>query len=290
VFSLKPDQPVTPELLRVVRDRLDSAIDLIAEDEDLTPVTVHNLRKRFKRLKALYRLVGPFCEQEARKETIRYRDLGRDLALSRDREVLEQTLVKLQFLTDDPVVIDRLEYLLNRLQRQDAVEEMSLPVNAERLRAALLKARAAAEQVLRGDFPRDLLIEGYLKTYRKSRRLWRILPESTQQEDWHEWRKRVKDDWYQTQLLKKYREVSQKPRLEKLRALADLLGYDHDLQNLSELIEVLTLRPHPADEDVQLLIDRQRRELQEEALQLGKKLYREKPSRIRDAFHGVRSA
>lgn len=290
MFRLRPDQPVTGELLRVVRDRLDSAVDLIAEDEDLTPVTVHNLRKRFKRLKALYRLVGPYSEQQARRETLRYRDLGRDLALSRDREVLEQTLVKLQFLTDDPVVIERLEHLLNRLQRQDTVDDMSIPVNADRLRAALLKARAAAEQVLRGEFPRDLMIEGYMRTYRKARRLWQELPESTQQEDWHEWRKRVKDDWYQTQLLKKYRSESQKPRLEKLRLLADLLGYDHDLQNLSELIEILTARPHPADEEVQLLIDRQRRELQDECLQLGKRLYRQKPSQIRTAYRGVETA
>lgn len=289
MFSLRPDQPVARELLQVVRDRLDSALDLIAADDDLTPVTVHNLRKRFKRLKALYRLVLPYCEAQARKETVRYRDLGRKLALSRDRDVLEQTLVKLQFLSDDPVVIDRLESLLNRLQRQEAVDDLSISITADQLRNALLKARAAAEQVLRGDFPRDLLIEGYLKTYRKARRLSRFLPESTQQEDWHEWRKRVKDDWYQTQLLKKYHEESQKPRLEQLRMLADLLGYDHDLQNLSELIEVLTARPHPADEEVQLLIDQQRCELQEEALRLGRKLYREKPSEVRNACRGVKS-
>jgi CHAD domain-containing protein len=216
--------------------------------------------------------------------------LGRNLALSRDRDVLEQTLVKLQFLTDDPVVIDRLEHLLVRLQRQDAVEDMSISFSADQLRDALLKARAAAEKALRGDFSRDLLIEGYLKTYRKARRLCRYLPESAQQEDWHEWRKRVKDDWYQTQLLKRYREESQKPRLEDLRTLADLLGYDHDLQNLSELIEVLTARPHPADEEVQLLIDRQRCELQQEALHLGKKLYRAKTSRVRAAYCGAKSA
>jgi CHAD domain-containing protein len=247
------------------------------------------LRKRFKRLKALYRLVLPFCKDQAHRETARYRDLGRDLAFSRDRDVLEQTLVKLQFLTDDPEVIDRLESLLKRLESRHDADEQNISIDLDRLRASLLASRAAAEKVLRGDFSHELLVEGYLHTYREARRLWRHLPDSSQQEDWHEWRKRVKDDWYQTQLLRKYREESPQPRLETLRTLADLLGYDHDLQNLSELIEILASRPHPADEEVQLLIDQQRQELQEDCLRLGKRLYREKPSHVRASFRGTKS-
>lgn len=276
--------------MRVVRDRIDSALDLIADSEGLTAKTIHTLRKRFKRLKALYRLVLPLFQDQAHHETSRYRDLGRLLALSRDRDVLEQTLVKLQFLTDDPEVIDRLESLLKRLESRHDEAEQNVSIDRDRLQAALLEARAAAESILRGDFSQELLIEGYLHTYREARRLWRHLPDSMQQEDWHEWRKRVKDDWYQTQLLRKYREQSPKPRLKKLRTLADLLGYDHDLQNLSELIEILASRLHPVDEEVQLLIDRQRQELQAECLRLGKRLYRKKPSKVRASCSVTRSA
>lgn len=285
MFSLQSDKPVTREIRLVVRDRLDSALDLLAENENLLPAVVHQLRKDFKRLKAIFRLVRTVDEAAGTQEIIRYRDLGRQLSSSRDRDVIEQTLVKLQFLTDDETVINRLDNLLQRLQKH-SVTETSSPSKGDNdaLRKQLLEARTAAENLLRGTYSRNGLIEGYLQTYRKSRNLWKQLPASRQQEDWHDWRKRVKDDWYQTQLLKNFRDDNTKKRLIKLSELADLLGYDHDLENLSEMIETLTVRPHPVDEEVQLLIEKQRQGLQEECLKIGRKLYQDKSKHVQKLF------
>lgn len=291
MFRLDPKKPVITELRRVVRDRLDSAIDLLAESGQLTPAGVHQLRKRFKRLKALFRLVRIISPQAGGQEITRYRDLGRELSLSRDRDVMEQTLVKLQFLTDDTAVIQRLETLLQRLQKSQANNtSQHLTTSSDELRSRLLEARAAAESMLRGEESTKALIEGYLMTYRKARKIWKMLPESRQQEDWHNWRKRVKDDWYQTQLLADFREDKTKKRLARLRQLADLLGYDHDLQNLSEMIETLTVRTSPVDHEVQSLIDRQRNQLQAACLDLGEKLYRRKASRVCRQFSHVKTA
>jgi len=282
VFRLPADQSISQALRSVVRDRLDSAIDLLAESGNLTPKTVHQLRKQFKRLKALFRLVKYLDSQAAETEIRRYRDLGRHLSLSRDRDVVEQTLIKLQFLTDDPAVINRLETLHQRLLKH-RLDAPQLP-DPDTLRQLLLEARAAAEQVLRGSFSSTSLWESYCQTYQSSRKTWKSLPDSQQQEDWHLWRKRVKDDWYQTQLLTEFRERGTKKRLARLRQLADLLGYDHDLQNLGEIVETLTRRPSKSDAEVLALIDLQRDRIQRDALKLGRKLYRKKLSQVKNQF------
>lgn len=290
MFRLDPKKPVATELRRVVRNRLDSALDLLAESGRLTPEVVHQLRKRFKRLKAMFRLVRTISPQAGEEEMTRYHELGRGLSLSRDRDVMEQTLVKLQFLTDDPAVIQRLETLLQRLQKQSENDPSeSTAISSDDLRTRLLEARAAAESILRGDCSAKALIEEYFQTYHKARKIWRRLPESREQEDWHDWRKRVKDDWYQTQLLADFREGGTKKRLTRLRQLADLLGYDHDLQNLSEMIETMSVRSSSADQEVQGLIDVQRRKLQVACLDLGRKLYRRKLSRVRQQFSHLKA-
>lgn len=291
MFRLQPEKPVSRELLRTVRDRLDSAVDLLMENGQLSSEGVHQLRKQFKRLKALFRLVRTLDAETGTREIARYRDLGQELSFSRDRDVMEQTLVKLQFLTDDEVVIRRLETLLNRLQNQHSQPtHQDTLVDTESIRNRLLDARSAAEMSLRGDYSHDALIEGYLETYHKARKLWKQLPDSRQQEDWHTWRKRVKDDWYQTQLLADYRVGGTKKRLARLRQLADLLGYDHDLQNLSETIEVLSSRTSPADREIQNLIDAQRRSLQVACIDLGDQLYRRKVSFVRKQFSNVKAS
>ncbi len=290
MFRLQNKRPLSRQLRLVVRDRIDSALDLLAENDELTPGTVHQLRKNFKRLKALFRLVRTLNQAAGEQEIARYRDLGRELSSSRDREVIEQTLVKLQFLTADCAVIERLDGLLQRLQKQDIDDSSSGSCESiDALRQKLLEARHSAENLLIGDFSPDLLMGGYQETYRKSRKLWKRIPESRQQEDWHDWRKRVKDDWYQTQLLSNFREDNTRKRLANLRTLADLLGYDHDLQNLSEIIEILAVRPYPLDEEVQQLIDKQRLVLQKECLELGRKLYQDKPSVMQKQFSSIES-
>jgi hypothetical protein len=109
VFRLQIEKPVTRELRLVVRDRIDFALDLLAENDELSPETVHQLRKCGKRLKALFRLAITLNQAAGEQNITRYRDLGHKLAdllgydhdLQNLSEILEILTVRPHSLDED---------------------------------------------------------------------------------------------------------------------------------------------------------------------------------------------
>ena len=97
-------------------------------------------------------------------------------------------------------------------------------------------------------------------------------------ENFHEWRKRVKDLGYQMRLLKPIWPKMQKDLADELERLADYLSDDHDLAILRQTV---VQRP-PEDctqlEDLVALIDQRRGELEVKAGRLGKRMYVDKPN------------
>ena len=98
--------------------------------------------------------------------------------------------------------------------------------------------------------------------------------------DLHAWRKRVKDLWYHVRLLEPLSPGALHGYAGEAHHLSDLLGEDHDLAVLRETL--LADGAVPADLDsVVTLIDHRREQLQAEALQVGARLYVEKPKAFR---------
>jgi CHAD domain-containing protein len=110
-------------------------------------------------------------------------------------------------------------------------------------------------------------------TYRSGRRAFARAEDEPTTEHLHEWRKRVKDLWYQQRLLKRAWPGVMKALAAEAKSLSKLLGSDHDLAVLAaELPDDDVLRP--------LIADR-RAELQDEAWTLGRRLYAESPKAFR---------
>ena len=98
-------------------------------------------------------------------------------------------------------------------------------------------------------------------------------------ENFHEWRKQVKDLWYQTRLLKSLWPELITPLADQTHDLADDLG---DLHDLDELQRTLSERQElfQNKKERQLLwdlIDHRSAELKARARPLGERLYAEKP-------------
>jgi len=107
-------------------------------------------------------------------------------------------------------------------------------------------------------------VEAVTTTYRRGRA---AAAKPATDEDLHEWRKRVKDLWYQARLL------SIKRVARDAKALSKLLGDDHDLAVLS------TELPH--DDPLQPLIGDRRAALQKRARKLGARVYEKPPKAFR---------
>jgi CHAD domain-containing protein len=103
---------------------------------------------------------------------------------------------------------------------------------------------------------------------------------SPSDERWHEWRKRVKDLWYQHRLLANAWPGLMKAQANECDELGTLLGDDHDLATLAATLtstEGVSPPPSVDSEAVIDLIAVRRRELQDRARALGHRIYAEKP-------------
>ena len=102
----------------------------------------------------------------------------------------------------------------------------------------------------------------------------------------HEWRKRVKDLWYESRLLADVCGPSIAGQAKDAHALADLLGDEHDLAILDQRLARGV--PAPVDVDgVRELIAHRRDELRAEALRIGARVYAEKPKAFRRRMRRV---
>ena len=97
-------------------------------------------------------------------------------------------------------------------------------------------------------------------------------------ESLHDWRKRSKVLWYQLQVLENTWPGEICPFAEQVHQLTDWLGEDHDLAVLSGLIGANGATGLPEQERDRLLdtIRRRRCDLQQDAFELGRRIYAEK--------------
>ncbi|HUR87353.1 MAG TPA: CHAD domain-containing protein [Solirubrobacteraceae bacterium] len=295
-YRLRGDEYVPDGVRRVARGQLAAAHEQLesASAADLAGA-VHETRKALKRVRACVRLSRDALGEETYdRENTAFRMAGRRLSGARGAQVLVETLDALteRFAAELPV--EATAALRTRLQEQQAKATAALREDdtaVERTLSELGRARTRTAwwTLETDDF--TALKPGLRRIYRRGRRGIRAACDDPTTENLHEARKRVKDLWHATQLVW----PAHPKRLEALSTqahdVADLLGDDHDLAVLREVV-----RAHPQcfeDESSQrallAVLDRRREALQRDALELGRKLYAAKPGRfVTDVERGWR--
>ena len=83
----------------------------------------------------------------------------------------------------------------------------------------------------------DALAESLERTYARGRDAFARADRKPTTTNLHEWRKRVKDLWYQQRLLEDTWPGVMKAQAKEAKTLSKLLGEDHDLAVLSEHVD-----------------------------------------------------
>jgi CHAD domain len=160
-----------------------------------------------------------------------------------------------------------------RLHQGDAVAE----VLGELSRA---RARVGDWQLEREGI--DALAPGFKRIYRRGRRAYRSARQEPSTENLHELRKRAKYLWYAAQIVRPAAPQKMKRIARRAHELSDLIGEDHDLALLAQRATERRDRfPDAATADgLAGLVERRRAELQREALELARRLFRKKPRKV----------
>lgn len=281
-YRFKRKEDVGKGVRRIARGRADHALQALGDVEEgaALAAAIHSARKDMKKLRALLRLVREELGEEVyRAENERYRDAARLLSRRRDAEAKLETLAALEERFGDELPAGAARAWGVELEEE---RDEILAASAEDMEALVGRAATAIEAGREeiaawppiGD-SWSALGPGLLRAYRRGRRELKRTRSEPTAEHVHRWRKRVKDLWYQLRLLRKAWPELLEGSVDQTHRLADLLGDHHDL---AVLAEDLGARPGIARrEELAGLIARRQTELLSAALELGARVYAEKP-------------
>lgn len=242
-YRLRPSEPFTTEFCSVARQQLSKAIGYLRDQPDGPHEAIHDARKRFKRVRSLYRLIQPDAPDFRDRENARIRDIARQLSSVRDATALVETVTYLTDFAASPEERTALDKARTRLtSRRDhiAEEEHDLPA---KMQAAIEGCRAAIEALDAlnlSDKPRKTarhLGKAWKKQLVKAHAALAECEKHGGSEAYHELRKSGQAYWMHLSLLRDIWPSAMLAKQGECKTLVDLLGHEHDLSVLTELAD-----------------------------------------------------
>lgn len=285
-YRIKPHKSASKQVRRVALERLNKARKALMLPPEDRAHGIHQARKRLKEVRALVRLVREPLGDTFKEENQRFRDINRKLSAMRDAGALIEiwdVLVEAEperFATQEKREV-RKRLVIRGQDGGHTVEEShqilsevigDLTQAEEAIKAWPVKGKTFA-----------LFSSGLKRTTADGRKTLEVACGSVSDDRLHDWRKRVKDHWYHTRLLKSAWPAALNARTKMLKDLADQLGQDHDLSMLQTMLqEEPTLFGSAEQREELLAIAGKRRDcLQHSAFKLGQRLYAESPAALR---------
>src|SRR5262245_30391267 len=277
-FRLKLREPLSEGLKRVFCEQIDSALHCCQNPAKQRGVTVHEVRKHLKKLRAAMRLaigvVGKNCHAE---ENRCVRNIGRLVSDLRDAQVRLQTFIQLRdkaAKNSKQQCFPRTEELL-MLERESFSAAFAGWQKEAIPQLENVKARLMAWPL--DDLNWKQICGAVGKIYRRGQRALTNTIDEPEPERFHAWRKRVKDVWYELRILQPLNKTVLEEMACDAEVLGELLGNEHDLEFLRGRLDKESGDEELADElaKLQKLISKRTKRLRRDALELGRRFYAE---------------
>jgi len=260
-IRLEHSEPGVAEIRSALEEHALRAGEAVTNLEAEPADEIHEIRTRMKKVRALVKLL-PMNRAPKRAKRIKrlIKKLKDELASDRDDYVLQKAFASLDDNANSP------EAQTSNPPSSDLIVE--LLVASEQLRAQIA---AIPNNLCKPKRVR----KSYLETYRAGRKAMRTAGDEGTPEAFHEWRKRVKELWYQSSTLASWEENVQ--LVPGAKDLSDTLGELHDLDLLSERFSEFA-REQP--DEARRKLDERRTKLRSQALEQGSELFARKTKQI----------
>ncbi|MBB3946184.1 hypothetical protein GGQ73_002130 [Rhizobium skierniewicense] len=242
-FRIDPKKPFAEELRRTGVELIDEAMAALSLQPDGPHAAVHDARKKFKRLRALYRFVADEDPKFRKAENIRFRDIARSLSQAREAAALVETIHHLQQFSRSDAETQALASAHDALaERRDAMtrDDGDLPA---RIDAALTECEKGKHALLQLSLPSGKktaakrIRQTWLKQRRNARDAMRHCHDKAEDEDFHDLRKSGQVYWMHLALMRKIWPSAMRAKKIDAKRLVDLLGHEHDLSVLAALAD-----------------------------------------------------
>ena len=291
-YHIEPQKPVAGELKRVLKEEVLRAAEQLRNARNpQSAEAIHEARKSVKKIRAILRLVRVELGGVYREENVRFRDIGRTLSELRDAGAMAETFEGLRKLYHSEVSRSAWDSLGRILEQRR--EETERGLNTLQLfEECPRQLEAVAEQV--DDWPLDgngfsVIAPGLKQAFRRGRETMQEAQRNPTPENFHQWRKRVKDHWYHVRLLHNIWGDMMGAYGDVLKDIQSWLGDDHNLAVLEELITDANgpTSGEKGIEDLLAAMARHQAQLRDQALIAGVRVYREKPKRLVQAMKSL---
>jgi hypothetical protein len=284
-YRFKANAPVEANVHRILNEQLDKAQHQLSDKFVRKPASaIHDARKRLKKGRSVLRLIRRSLKKDTykqEKDALKY--VGKQLASARDGEAYQETLnmvlehhaqvINVNVFSDVQVALR--EYHQAKLHMlMDSDEPMmtvrsSLKDSSIRLRQLSLQASGW-----------DALDQGLERIYYQGKKRFKVAYEEGTDSAFHEWRKRVKDLWYDTRLLRSTWPSVMNAFETEAHQLSKILGDDHDIAELRQFLLNCdrAIAPGVALDVLFPLMNDFQEQLRQQAYDLGGRLYAEEPS------------
>ncbi|OLE15710.1 MAG: hypothetical protein AUI36_37885 [Cyanobacteria bacterium 13_1_40CM_2_61_4] len=267
---------------RLAQERIERALANLHSKEKLEGI--HRVRMEIKKLRSLLRLVRKHISRDAYDQgTSSLRKAARHLAATRDAHVTLKALNELLAHFKGQLSAHAIENVKRALQQRCRKElacydQQSSPTAVARI---LRETCAFFKELRIRAHGWQALSPGVNWSYSRGRCCCATVLEKPTAENFHEWRKRVKDLWYQVRLLRPIWREQMCAMARELKTLSELIGDDHDLVLLRQAVA----GNYRYEKDLKALgkfISARQQELRFAALALGTRFYVDKPRVFRE--------
>lgn len=238
-FRIDPNKPFDDEIRRAGLELIEEAIISLRDQPSGRHEAVHDARKRFKRLRALYRLIARAAPDFSKEENARFRDIARSLAFAREATALVETVEYLETFAASTTQGKALRSIATvlRKRRDHAIEhEAGLDEAIAAAIAGCEEARKRLKAVSLPDELKDvtrLVKTGWAKQRKRARKALADCHEQADVEHFHELRKAGQAYWMHLGLLRRLWPSAMRAKRADTKRLVDILGHEHDLSVLA---------------------------------------------------------
>jgi CHAD domain-containing protein len=281
-YHLRPGERVPAGVKRIAREEIESAVrHLSGKGEADRDEAIHEARKNVKKVRGVLRLMRPELGEIYGRENPFFRDVGLRLSQFRDGGAMIEAFDGLREKYRGELGRGRLASIRHGLMaRKEQAEKQGSIEEVLHGTAAVLRERAkrVAQWPLAAD-GFEAIAPGLEATFRRGQKALARARKHPLPENYHEWRKRAKDHWYQVRLLEGVWDGTMPAYERRLKDLETWLGEDHNLVVLQEkaMAEPGFYGRQPEIALFVKLIGKYHKELRGNALALGERIYDEKP-------------
>jgi CHAD domain-containing protein len=275
-FHFKRTESPAKAVRRVSRERINVARERLRDGGH--PAAIHDVRREIKKLRAIFRLARKTDDRRAVRKSVKALRVAADqLAAPRDARVMLKTFGQLtggerrRFEEIETVLRKHSRRQTRRFQKSGSISIADRILRKINRRVRGLKIEASGWSVIE---------PGLKESYVRGREASVLVHRKPLPENFHDWRKHVKNLWYYFQLLHPAWPPELQVMTDDLELLGGQLGEDHDLFLLEQFVKRNFAGRGAEVAALKRLIESRQKELRAAALKLGLHLYADSPSAL----------